>query len=148
MTIVVRAAEQPDLETLLELYQQLNPADPVPDPGAAASTLESLNRNPMSQVLLATDSKKILGSCTLIIVPNLTRNLAPYAVIENVVTHKDSRRCGVGKILMSHAIDTAWEAGCYKVMLMTGMKRDGTIAFYESLGFRADSKTAMEIRRP
>ncbi len=148
MTIVVRAAEQPDLETLLELYQQLNPADPVPERGAAASTLESLNRNPMSQVLLATDSKKILGSCTLIIVPNLTRNLAPYAVIENVVTHKDSRRRGVGKILMSHAIDTAWEAGCYKVMLMTGMKRDGTIAFYESLGFRADSKTAMEIRRP
>lgn len=148
MSIIVRAAGQPDLEALLELYQELNPADPVPDREAAASTLASLNNNPMTQVLLAADSEKMLGSCTLVIVPNLTRNLAPYAVIENVVTHEATRRRGVGKTLMSHAIDAAWDAGCYKVMLMTGRKRDGTIAFYESLGFRAESKAGMEIRRP
>lgn len=148
MTITLRAAEQSDLDALLSLYQQLNTEDPLPNQEKAAATLESLRRNPMTQVLVAADSEKVLGSCTLIIVPNLTRNLAPYAVIENVVSDEGSRRRGVGKIMMSHAIDAAWDAGCYKVMLMTGRKRDGPIAFYESLGFRADSKTGMEIRRP
>lgn len=147
MTITVRAAEQPDLDALLRLYQQLNPADPMPDREDAVATLESLSGNPMTRVLLAVDGDQLVGSCTLVIVPNLTRNLASYAVIENVVTDENSRRRGVGKIVMSHAIDAAWKAGCYKVMLMTGTRRDGTIAFYESLGFRADSKTGMEIRR-
>ncbi len=147
MTITVRSAQQTDLDTLLALYRQLNPADPIPDRDAAAATLESLLASPMTQVLLAVDATQILGGCTLVIVPNLTRRLASYAVIENVVTDQKSRRRGVGKIVMSYAIEEAWKAGCYKVMLMTGTQREGTIAFYESIGFRSDSKTAMELRR-
>jgi hypothetical protein len=42
----------------------------------------------------------------------------------------------------------AWDAGCYKVMLMTGSDKPGTQAFYRACGLSADYKTAYTARRP
>ena len=36
----------------------------------------------------------------------------------------------------------AQEQGCYKLMLMTGSKRQSTLRFYERAGYRSDVKTA------
>ncbi|WP_445632051.1 GNAT family N-acetyltransferase [Nostoc sp. DSM 114167] len=36
---------------------------------------------------------------------------------ENVITHLDYRRQGVGKRLIHHAFQSAWSHNCYKVML-------------------------------
>ncbi|KIN65213.1 GCN5-related N-acetyltransferase [Sulfitobacter noctilucicola] len=47
---------------------------------------------------------------------------------------------------MQAALDAAWRANAYKVMLMTGQARDAT-GFYESLGFSAKDKFAMVIRK-
>ncbi|TQV77776.1 GNAT family N-acetyltransferase [Denitrobaculum tricleocarpae] len=148
MNLTCREALASELQDLLRLYRQLNPADPEPDPQAAEALFSQMRENTMTRILVAHDGEKSLSTCTLVVVPNLTRNLEPYAVIENVVTDAKSRGQGAGKAVMSHAIEEAWKAGCYKVMLMTGTQREGTIAFYESLGFRADSKTGLEIRRP
>jgi GNAT superfamily N-acetyltransferase len=86
-------------------------------------------------------------SCTLIVIPNLTRRGAPYALIENVVTHADHRRAGHGRAVLKAAVAAAWAAGCYKVMLLTGRKDAGTLAFYLRAGFE-QSKTGFQIRRP
>lgn len=148
MTLHLRPAEKTDLNVLLDLYGQLNPADPEPQAEAVEPLFSQMLANPMTRILVACVGERVASTCTLVVVPNLTRGLAPYAVIENVVTDADCRGQGVGKAVMSYAIEEAWKAGCYKVMLMTGTQREGTIAFYESLGFRSDSKTAMDLRRP
>ena len=148
MNLTCRDALASELAELLDLYRQLNPADPEPDPQAAAALFSQMLETPMTRVLVAHDGEKCLSTCTLVVVPNLTRGLAPYAVIENVVTDADNRGRGAGKAVMKHAIQEAWKAGCYKVMLMTGTQREGTVAFYESLGFRGDRKAAMDLRRP
>ena len=80
------------------------------------------------------------------VVPNLTRSGRPYGLIENVVTHADHRVRGYGKQLLQAAITAAWDADCYKVMLMTGSKEPSTLAFYASAGFE-QSKTRFQVRR-
>jgi len=87
-----------------------------------------------------------VASCALVVVPNLTRSGTPYALIENVVTHAGFRKCGFGRALLAEAVDAAWVAGCYKVMLLAGSKSPDILRFYEGAGF-AQSKTGFQIRR-
>jgi GNAT superfamily N-acetyltransferase len=89
-----------------------------------------------------------VSSCTLAIVPNLSRGGRSYGVIENVVTHADYRQQGLGRRVLTYALAVAWQADCYKVHLATGSKRESTLRFYEGAGFRRDGKTYFEMRRP
>jgi GNAT superfamily N-acetyltransferase len=47
---------------------------------------------------------------------------------------------------MAHVLDRALAAGCYKVMLLTGVER-GAQAFYRECGFSDTLKTGMVIYR-
>lgn len=68
-------------------------------------------------------------------------------MIENVVTDADHRRTGLGRAVLDAALDQAWKADCYKVLLATGSRRESTLRFYEGVGFQRDTKTYFEIRR-
>jgi ribosomal protein S18 acetylase RimI-like enzyme len=57
------------------------------------------------------------------------------AVIEDVVVSSDTRRKGVGRLLVSSLLEYAIARKCFKVSLVT---TDENIAFYESLGFQKD----------
>ena len=78
-------------------------------------------------------------------IPNLTRGARPYAVIENVVTDAAYRRRGIGAAVLRTLMDRCWSRCCYKVMLMSGMRRLEIHGFYESLGFDKNSKQAFVI---
>lgn len=85
---------------------------------------------------------RLVASCLLAIIPNLTRGGRPYGLIENVVTHADFRKRGLATGLLHHALEQAWRVRCYKVMLMTGRKDEATLRFYRQAGFVAGAKTA------
>jgi GNAT superfamily N-acetyltransferase len=68
-------------------------------------------------------------------------------MIENVVTHTAYKGRGFGKQLLRVAVEAAWQADCYKVMLMTGSKKPSTLAFYAEACFE-QSKTGFQVRRP
>jgi GNAT superfamily N-acetyltransferase len=85
-------------------------------------------------------------SCTLIVIPTLTRGGKPYALIENVVTDARYRGRGYGTRLLQAAVQAAWSADCYKVMLLTGSKQPSTLKFYENAGFE-QTKTGFQMRR-
>ena len=87
-------------------------------------------------------------SCTLTVIPNLTRGCRSYGVIENVVTHASPTAIkGYGKAILAQALSHAWSVGCYKVMLLTGRKTQTTFKFYESVGFDRHGKQAF-IAKP
>jgi GNAT superfamily N-acetyltransferase len=90
----------------------------------------------------------LVSSCTLAIIPNLTRGCRSYGVIENVVTHPNRRRIGLGRRVLSAALTAAWQADCYKVMLATGSHREETLRFYEQAGFERGGKTFFQARQP
>ena len=85
---------------------------------------------------------KIVSSCVCVIVPNLTRNVRPYAWIENVVTHESFRGRGYASQCLEYAKTVAEQSGCYKIMLITGSKRAETLHFYEQAGYNSRDKTA------
>jgi ribosomal protein S18 acetylase RimI-like enzyme len=142
MDIQIRSVGQHELAALLELYQHLHASDaPLPDGPAIQVVWEEMLRDPRLRCLVVEDGGRLVASCTLVIIPNLTRGARPYGLIENVVTHADYRRRGMATQLLRQALEQAWADGCYKVMLLTGRQDQATLRFYEKAGFRRGVKT-------
>jgi GNAT superfamily N-acetyltransferase len=136
----IRTLEHMDLDALLDLYMHpFDRDDPLPDRERVLQVWKRMLDSSMLHSLGLELDDRLVSSCTLTLTPNLTRGTRPYGQIENVVTHADYRRRGLGGTLIRHALRVAWVQDCYKVMLMTGRKE--THSFYEACGFRKDVKT-------
>jgi len=139
--MLVRAATLEDHDRVMELMCFLQPNDPKLSEAESQSIFSEIVNSRRFIILVAEKHKCIASTCYINIIPNLTRHAAPYAVIENVVTHPDFRRQGIGKALMTHALELAKTVGCYKVMLLTGGDQD-VLEFYKSCGMKSGVKTA------
>jgi GNAT superfamily N-acetyltransferase len=145
--IEIRLAKPGDLAALIELYRHLNPTDqPILNDYERQKTWRAMLDQPGFSCIVGIAGGSLVASCCLAIIPNLTRGGRPYAFIENVVTHSNHRRRGCGRAVLGHALRTAAQAGCYKVMLLTGSRRPEVHRFYESCGFRSDEKTGFVAR--
>jgi GNAT superfamily N-acetyltransferase len=148
MTVQIRRATTSDLVPVLELYKHLlSHDDPAPELEELEQIWISFLSNSAMTSLVAEVESKAIGTCTLIIVPNLTRGGRPYALIENVVVHSDYQKKGVGRQMIEHAIEMARQANCYKIMLLSGSDNKNHV-FYERLGFDRHRKIAFELRIP
>ncbi|KQV29802.1 acetyltransferase [Rhizobium sp. Root73] len=143
----IRPATPDDLPALLSLYRHLNPDDPEMASDIATGRFAEIIAQPGMTLLIGVSGENLTSSVTLVVIPNLTRGGAPYALIENVVTHAEYRKRGHARTLITDAFQRAWDAGCYKVMLLTGSKEPATLRFYEGCGF-VQNKTGFQIRRP
>jgi GNAT superfamily N-acetyltransferase len=142
-----REARADDLDGLMRLYQQLNPGDSLVVDESAVTFQRIVKSAGLSIFVLELDGA-VVATTYLNVIPNLTRSASPYAVIENVVVEESLRGMGIGKQIMQHTLQAAWDAGCYKAMLMTGSGNPGTHAFYLACGLSSDYKTAYTARRP
>jgi len=139
----LRRATKHDLPAILRLYHFLNPDDPVHDPQdeIVLQLWNGIMTDSRLRYFVAENDGHIVATCALTLIPNLTRNLKPYGVIENVVTDPEFRQQGFATAVLRHALNDAWAEGCYKVMLLTGSKRESTLRFYENAGFKRGVKT-------
>jgi GNAT superfamily N-acetyltransferase len=143
-----RTARPDDFEDIIRLYRQLQPEDPVLVDGSDAAVFQDILRTPWLRLFVLELDGIVVATTYLNVIPNLTRSAAPYAVIENVVVEESRRGTGLGKRIMAGTLQAAWDAGCYKAMLMTGSRRPATHAFYRACGLSGDAKTAYVARRP
>lgn len=141
-----RAAGPGDLDDILRLYRQLQPADPVLRDGSDAAAFAQILGSPGLYLFVLELDGAVVATTYLNVIPNLTRSASPYAVIENVVVDERLRGTGLGKQVMAGTLRAAWDAGCYKAMLMTGSRSPATHAFYRACGFSPDAKTAYLAR--
>lgn len=144
--ITIRAAHADDLEDLLALYHVLNADDDLLQPDLLREKYAAIIAHPGLTIFVALDDDRSVATATLVVIPNLTRGGRPYALIENVVSAKSHRGQGFGKAVVLHAIAAAWQAGCYKAMLLTGRTDPAVHKFYEACGF-LQNKTGFQIRR-
>lgn len=139
--ILIREVREHDLSGLLKLYEYLGD-NPFPDKWKDMLPLwREILQIPYYHIWVAEKDGQLVSSCTLLIVPNLTHGQRPYALVENVVTHPDFRGRGLGTAVLDAAREFAVREGCYKIMLLTGSRKEGTHRFYQNAGYRADLKT-------
>ncbi len=143
--LIIRTATASDAEALLDLYFNHLTAYPPKEEQDIDVWRERISRfevNHLYHLLVGELDGKVVSSVTLIVIENLTHNMRPYAVIENVVTHAEYRGKRYAAALMNRASAIATEFGCYKIMLLTSSKREETLRFYENCGYNRNDKTA------
>lgn len=139
---MVREANKDDLEAVLELYLFLHD-DSIPEhDDHLAKTWNQIMDDPNHHIIVNEVDGKIVSSCVCVIIPNLTHNVRPYAFVENVVTHIDYRCRGLAGECLAYAKQIAEKENCYKMMLLTGSKRESTLRFYQNAGYNSNDKTA------
>ena len=139
---MVREARREDLDSLLKLYLFLH-EERIPDHDRhLTETWEQILGDRNHHLIVNEVGGQIVSSCVCVIIPNLTRNVRPYAFIENVVTHADHRGKGYAGECLDYARQIAEKENCYKMMLLTGSKKAGTLHFYEKAGYNSSDKTA------
>lgn len=138
--MTIRFVRNEEFPQLLELYQYLNVEDPVLDiETEVLDTWNSIMQDQKLHCFVVEEDSKLVGSCMLAIIPNLTRSAKPFGVVQNVITHPDYRGRGIGSSLLQKVNEFAWENNCYQILLQTGRKE--THDFYRKAGYRDDIKT-------
>lgn len=139
---MIREICKNDLQGLLELYLHLHESNVPEMNNNLKATWSKILENDDYHIVVAEEDGMIVSSCTVIIIPNLTRNASSYALVENVVTHDKYRGKGLASACLDYANKLATEADCYKMMLITGSDNPKTHEFYKNAGYFCEGKTA------
>ena len=139
---MLREAVKEDLYELLNLYLFLHEKNIPKNSDYLENTWKTIIEDINHHIVVKEINGKIVSSCVCIIVPNLTRNIRPYALIENVVTNEEYRGKSYAIECLNYAKEIAIKNDCYKMMLLTGTKNENTLAFYKSAGYNSDDKIA------
>ena len=143
-----RRAGIEDLSGMLELFS-VSEVSPVAAPfQQAAGIWQEIVGSEHSVVFVAEHAAKICATCTLITAPNLLRRGRRHGFLENVVTHPAFRGRGLGRSVVSAALDHAWSAGCHQVLLQSGRTDPRVHRFYEGLGFQSGLRLGYVAMRP
>ena len=139
---MVREAIKKDLNELLNLYLFLHEKNIPKNSEYLENTWKTIIEDINHHIVVKEINGKIVSSCVCVIIPNLTRNIRPYALVENVVTNEKYRGKGYATECLNYAKEIAIKNNCYKMMLLTGTKSENTLAFYKNAGYNSDDKIA------
>ena len=139
---MVREITMSDLDGLLTLYMQLHD-NPFPEKDDRVLKIwNDILSDPNHHIIVCEEDGRIVSSCVCVIIPNLTHGQRPYAFIENVITDENYRGRGLATACLDYAREIAQRENCYKMMLLTGSKKESTLNFYERAGYNKNDKTA------
>ncbi|MFI6781053.1 GNAT family N-acetyltransferase [Micromonospora sp. NPDC050276] len=96
-----------------------------------------ITADPRNQLIVAEQDGELVGCLQITYIPGLGRHGSERSLIESVRVRSDRRGQGLGRDLMTWAIDQARERGCALVQLTTDKTRADAHRFYLGLGFVA-----------
>jgi ribosomal protein S18 acetylase RimI-like enzyme len=99
--------------------------------------LEHIDSDPNNSLLVVDQGSLIVGMLQLTFIPSLTHIGSWRCQIEGVRIHQDYRDQGVGRQMLTFAINQAKQRNCNLVQLTTDKVRRDAKRFYESIGFAA-----------
>lgn len=137
--LIVRPAAISDLPDIMSLYRDLegayshNSNESIAD---QTKLWEQVSADPRQHILVGVKDRRIIGTLTVVIIPNLGHRGSPWAAVENVVVDGNFRGRSAGTRLMAEAGRIAREHGCYKIVLTSNLSRRNAHNFYSRLGWR------------
>ena len=135
--MIIHEALEADLPAILSLYGQPDfDNGVVADLEEAQEFLAMIGRYPDYRIYVAEIESVVIGVYSLLIMDKLAHKRTPSAILEDIVVATARQRLGVGKALVAHAMDTARNKGCYKLVLSSNMRRTDAHRFYDKLGFQ------------
>lgn len=140
--MVIREITEKDYNGLMTLYMQLHDNPMLEETEYFMALWKRILHDKDHHIIVAEEDGKIISSCVCVIIPNLTHSGQPYAFVENVITDKEYRRQGLAAACLNYAREIALKENCYKLMLLTGSKEEGTLNFYRKAGYNSEDKTA------
>lgn len=141
--MLIRKARASDAQVLKTLYfEHLTNYPPKEEQNIQMweCMLEKFEADNNMHILVAEVDGIAVSTVQMAIIENLTHNLRPFAVIENVVTHFEHRNKGYASALLNAATEIARKRDCYKLFLETGSNKESTLNFYKNNGFSIDEK--------
>ncbi|GAB3846663.1 GNAT family N-acetyltransferase [Micromonospora andamanensis] len=138
--VIFRDAVRADLPAILDLLaddmlgrtRDVGEVDATYEKAFAEITADSRN-----QLVVAEAGSELLGCMQLTYIPGLGRHGTERQLIESVRVRSDQRGRGLGRQMMTWAIDQARRRGCGLVQLTTDKSRHDAHRFYLGLGFVA-----------
>jgi len=138
----VRMAGESDAIDLASLTAQLGYQV---DPSELKARLSRILVRSDQRFVVAEDQRHIVGWLHALVLEYVEAN--PFVVIGGLVVEKQSRRRGIGRLLMEDAEAWAKEQGCSVVRLWSSAGRTEAHRFYEQLGYK-NIKTQHSFVKP
>ena len=133
--IIVREIKESDIEGFNILMDQL--VERAKDQDLLLCKIRKVINDPDRILIVAEDTENgaICGTMLGIVTDDFCYDLQPIMYIENVVTHSDYRRMGIGKKMFEYMENFAKEKNCYYAELCSSLNRLEAHIFYEKIGY-------------
>ncbi|WBB70223.1 GNAT family N-acetyltransferase [Micromonospora sp. WMMD812] len=138
--VIFREAVRADLPTVIALLADdvLGKARDFTEVDAAyEKAFADITADPRNQLIVADEEGELVGCLQITYIPGLGRHGAERSLVESVRVRSDRRGQGLGRLMMTWAIDQAKQRGCALVQLTTDKSRHDAHRFYLNLGFVA-----------
>ena len=119
--MVIREIKDNELSELLALYTHLHELGIPDNSDQLQNTWAAIMGDKNHHIIVCEVDGKLVSSCVCVIIPNLTRNIRPYAFIENVITDEAYRNRGLASACLSYAKELAMKENCYKMMYLKNL---------------------------
>jgi len=142
MPVIPRDANERDLPAIVALYADDELGSTREQPGQPLAeeyrrAFAAVTDDPRTRLVVAKVDGEVVGTLQLSFLPHLVRRGGERAQIEAVRVASSQRGSGLGRDLLTWAVERARERGCVLVQLTTDAARPDAHRFYESLGFTA-----------
>lgn len=136
----IRRARAEDVSRIITLIAQLSldvQREKDPHDPAYARAFAAIDADPRQHVVVVERDGTVIGTGTLVLIPNLSHGGRDVAQLESVVVDASCRGGGLGEALVRHLIEEARARGAFRVQLTSHSSRTAAHRFYERLGFVA-----------
>jgi GNAT superfamily N-acetyltransferase len=136
LDIEIRPAIAADADALAALMAEMDdaPTESLDDVRMRA-VLADMAHYPNFCAWLVLERGVPVASFSLLIFSSPSHQGTHQALLDAVVVTRARRGAGIGEAMIERALAIATEAGCYKMMLSSNLKRIDAHRFYERIGF-------------